>query len=334
LPPSDNETRLNLTHSLREGNFAVFCGAGISKNSGLPLVYEIEKRVLKHLLTNPEEIKEVLDFGMPFELFLDNISQSTEILPLLKIFAQGKPNTTHLFLAKLAKRGCLTTIATTNFDLLIERALAQQGLTEGQDFKKYCAEDDFLKIDFNDVNNEISLFKLHGSVDDPSSIRATIRLVASRTLSQNRARVIEHVFSTGDHAGVMVIGYSCSDVFDITPQIQSINEPKKEIVFVEHFQLNETDCFKKVDAISLKEDKNPFKGFLGKRISCNTDHLVEQLWKTLEPTLGRYEVNSRIEIKTGRPEVFGGRNALSSFRFQASCKLLSGGSSDFQRHGK
>lgn len=272
-----------ISKSIREKELVLFCGAGISKNSGLPLANELKEQILGKLPINEEGRNEIMNSNLPFEAFIEALQENTDISKILDLFEDGKPNTNHILIARLAKHGYIKTIFTTNFDLLIEKALEKEGLRKNKDFEMYYDEEQFARIDFEDIDDElIRVFKIHGSVEDKESIRATLKAVASKTLSEKRMGLIRHIFSTGRHKKVLILGYSCSDEFDITPQIQSINEDHKEVTFVDHSNKEETDNIK------AKIDKNPFKRFPGKRIKCNTDNFIEGIWDSLKEFVGEY----------------------------------------------
>lgn len=273
----------------KEKEFTVFCGAEISRNSGLPLANELKRYILKKLPITDEDIEEIMKSNLPFEAFIETISEDTNISKILDIFKNGKPNTNHILIAKLAKNGYLRTIFTTNFDLLVERALEKEGFEKGKHFDVYCSEDQFSEVDFNNLN-KISVFKIHGSVDNEESIRTTLKSVSSKTLSDKRMNVIRYLFSSGNHKKVLVFGYSCSDEFDITPQVQSIEGSKKEIIFVEHSEIEG------IEDIKIKDVKNPFKKFTGMRIKCDTDNLIKKVWDFFHDIVGEYNfVRSKIE---------------------------------------
>ena len=212
----------------KEKELAVFCGAGISFNSGMPLVNDLKQYILEKLNANDEDIKEIIDSNLPFEGFMEIFSENFGISKILDIFKDGEPNTNHLLIAKLAKRGYLKTIFTTNFDLLIEKALEKEGLERGKDFNTYCNEEQFSEANYDNLD-KICIFKIHGSVDHENSIRTTLKMVARKTLSNKRMNAIRYLFSTGNHEKVLIFGYSCSDEFDITPQqaVPKLKFPEK-----------------------------------------------------------------------------------------------------------
>jgi NAD-dependent SIR2 family protein deacetylase len=268
---------------LEFGQLAIFCGAGISWNSGLPLANELVSYLLEKFFKDKKSkyIEEIKNSNLPFEAFIETLSESITVSEILDIFKDGKPNTNHIWIAKLSKSGYIKTILTTNFDLLIEKALEQEGLRRNKDFDVYFTEEEFSKIDFNSIDDNIKVFKIHGSIEDKDSIRTTLKTVANKSLSDKRMALIRYLFSEGKHKDVFVLGYSCSDEFDITPQIQSIEGCKKEITFIEH----DNSSIEVSEELRIKEDKNPFKNFSGMRIKCNTDKLIEKYWNLMDRAL-------------------------------------------------
>lgn len=268
---------------LEFGQLAIFCGAGISRNSGLPLANELVSYLLDKLFKDKESkyIEEIKNSNLPFEAFIETLSESITVSEILDIFKDGKPNTNHIWIAKLAKSGYIKTVLTTNFDLLIEKALEQEGLKRNKDFDVYFSEEEFSKIDFNNIDDNIKVFKIHGSIEDKNSIRTTLKAVANKSLSDKRMALVRYLFFEGKHKYVFVLGYSCSDEFDITPQIQSIEGCKKEITFIEH----DNSIIEEIEELKIKEDKNPFKNFSGMRIKCNTNRFVEKCWNSMDGAL-------------------------------------------------
>ncbi len=290
----NGEKSLSYSDLLGFRDFAIFCGAGISKNSGLPLANELKQSILERLPVDKKDMDEIMNSILPFEAFIETLSENTDISKILDIFEDGKPNTNHILISKLAKNSYFKTIFTTNFDLLIERALEKEGLKKDEDFKVYCDEEQFSRIDFKDIENKIiRIFKIHGSIEDKNSIRTTLKAVADRSLSDKRMNVIRHLFSAGNHKKVLIFGYSCSDWFDITPQIQNIEKDQKEVIFVEHLEAGKEE----IEDIKIKDRKNPFKKFSGWRIKCNTDKFIERLWSSLEGIIGEEYALSNSETK-------------------------------------
>jgi len=326
----------SLHESIRAGEVVLFCGAGISKNSGLPLANELKEYILGKLPIGETGKNEIMDSNLPFETFIETLSENTDISSLLDLFKDGEPNATHILIARLAKQGCLKTIFTTNFDLLIERALENEGLKRDKDFKVYYNKKKFCGIDLGNLIDDvirrywkikgiefpiwivriirplfynfdesiddgiIRVLKIHGSVEDKASIKITLKGVTNIFIVALSSLFTRYIFSAGNHQKVLVIGYSCSDEFDIIPQIQRIDKNHKKVIFIDHFYNSDSltltlshkgrgDFVEAgIEDIAEKAEKNPFKNFPGKRIKHDTDKFIESLWESLKEIVGIY----------------------------------------------
>src|SRR6266481_1240626 len=241
------EAMHNIAAAARHRQLAIFCGAGISRNSGIPLakdqkeyvleklpfmrsqlfgidkralyqtVQEVSRTSLEQFFANPEEPRLVFKadfpltmekhcpdsemraqwwrlfqstvygktvYALPFEAFWESLGGIHPIERTFRIYTKGEPNTTHAFLAKLAKRNYLQSIVTTNFDLLLEKALRDEHV----DFAVFADEAQFQQIP--NGADRVRLIKIHGSAHDFESIRTTITQLAKRELSEARADVI------------------------------------------------------------------------------------------------------------------------------------------------
>lgn len=271
----------------RPSEFAIFCGAGISKNSGLPLANQLKECVLKRFFLDKKDIPELMRSDLPFEGFMEIIRNKVDISKILDIFALGTPSTNHMFLAKLAKYGLLKTIYTTNFDLLIEKALEREGLHKEKDFRVYSSEEDFSTL-YQNIN-KISIIKIHGSIDNKDSIRTTLKAVASKSLSDERIPAINHMLLINGNTGcktLVILGYSCSDTFDIVPQIRNLKKNLKHMILVVHSKEEA------IEDIRKSNDAYPFKNYSGKCIKTDTDRFIELWWKHLSTKIGKYESES------------------------------------------
>ncbi len=263
--------------SIRSRRLVVFCGAGISFNSGLPLANHLIEAVLQKLNLNDVPHQILQPPQLPFEAFVEALRAESQVTPLLELFNLGQPNTNHILLAKLARRQLLRTVCTTNFDALIEAAFEAEGLQAGSGYNVAFRESEFDSIPWNDPLLA-RLIKLHGSVADTEGMAITLRQVSHHELSLHRQKVIENLFSTGGHADVLVLGYSCSDVFDITPHIETLARKEKRIFFVEHTARDGHEA--EVTELSARSDRNPFRGFAGSlNIRCDTDILMAAIWR-------------------------------------------------------
>lgn len=260
----------------------VFCGAGISYNSGLPVVADLLAYIVTKLDNPALDKRLILRCNLPFEAIIETLREQTDIGPIIGIFQQGGPNVNHIILAKLVKLGIVRTIATTNFDTLIEEAFINEGLVEGQDFV-VCWSDRQFKI-INWKKRVVRILKLHGTANHRKSVQITMARVASRANAPHLRGIINYIFSSGRHKRVIVMGYSCSDHFDISPCIELVGARKREVNIINHFR--GATC--STEPVSHKVNNNPFKQFVaGQRIYCNTDRFIRSIWRRYRSKFGK-----------------------------------------------
>jgi tetratricopeptide (TPR) repeat protein len=353
--PSDViETIDEIAKAINAGETIMFCGAGISYNSGLPVVKDFVRLTLLTLCASRGEVR-VIEKGLkgiedargrsdrliqkvcelaevsgeaihkiidtlPFEAFIETLTHNSRIDKIFDIYDANsykpavEPNANHTFLAKLVAAGKVKTIVTTNFDQLIEKALKSEGNIEERDYDVLYREDEFEKIDW--AQDRIRLIKVHGSVHDKQAMAITLRKVAQKELSEGRANIIRHVYAQGTHKQVLILGYSCSDVFDLSPQIEALEGNLKGVFLVQH------SGGRGVEDIGIRKDKNPFKAFKnGKRLYLNTDQLVEALWESTLPE--PYHVNKG-ETATWKENVDRWHAELVQHRGEASKHVILG----------
>ena len=156
--------------------YSVFCGAGISVNSGIPIVVTLQSYLLRKLGIPDNNIELILNSGMPFEVFMETINELSDISALLCIFDVGQPNHTHKFLANEIRRGRVSCVLTTNFDCHLETALTEVGLIEGEDFR-------VIHDEFQSVNLEAEslicplIVKLHGCYRKTAQLGIVMNIV-------------------------------------------------------------------------------------------------------------------------------------------------------------
>jgi tetratricopeptide (TPR) repeat protein len=309
-----------IANGINTGGTIIFCGAGISRDSGFPVVNDFVPYVLLRLCIGTDEITAIeghlkdiandqqrrdtltkltaekmavsqtainnIINTLPFEAFVETILNRSTNDELLRIFNADayeppvEPNTNHMLLAKVAVAGKVKTIVTTNFDQLIEKAITKAFREDSKhgnfDYDVIYREDDFKHINW--TQERFRLIKIHGSIDDPQAMAITLSAVATQELSLARAEVIRYVFSEGSHKQVLMMGYSCSDVFDVSPQIETLTDNLKQVCLVTH------DRRPNIEDIRKQGLKNPFKAFVNStRLSLGTGDLVKSLWKS---TLG------------------------------------------------
>jgi hypothetical protein len=118
-------------------------------------------------------------------------------------------NKSHTALAKLARAGHLRAVVTTNFDCLIERALA----IEKVEFESFIQMDDFRRLHDRNLtelsaHRAIPVIKIHGSVKMPSSMIDTLqqRLVGRGEL------LADLLIDLLSRHVVLYVGFSAADL--------------------------------------------------------------------------------------------------------------------------
>ncbi len=271
----------DLIKGIKNKETAFFCGAGISIHSGLPSANDLSSRILNKLGLNNEGIKDILNSDLPFEAFIQTVRNNINTDKIIDIFSLGKPNTNHILLARLMKSGLIKTICTTNFDQLIEHALANKTLGVNSRCSVFYDEAHFNDIRWND--NKKKIIKIHGSIENRKNMAITLSQVANQQSSVQRHNIIKNLFSLGPHKNVIIIGYSCSDLFDITPNIEAIRNKLKKVFFIEH-STKQQDCKELqiiAEDIREKKGKNPFRQFEGSwRLYSDTDLIIKTIWNS------------------------------------------------------
>ena len=253
----------NFLFNIPSGHMSIFFGAGVSFNSGLPLANELKKEILNQF--NMSNYWNML-MDIPFENFMEFLCGfADKNLALLNIFNLGEPCLFHLLIAHLIRYERIQNIMTTNFDLLLEKACqknrtALQRLYTEQQFKK-------VKIEAP------CYIKIHGSIENIKSSRIFLKDISKIENIQCRDKILKYFFSDSNEEYIIVFGYSCSDVFDITPFLNTLTRPKKRVIFIEHHN--------KCKKIKISRNKGCFKNFRGFTIQCDTNQLIEK-WATKE----------------------------------------------------
>lgn len=221
---------LNLIYTLIDNRrFMVFCGAGISKNSGIPPVTPLLTKVLSSLGCEEGHIKSLFSSSFPFEAIMENFKERVDILKFINVFNLKNPNSNHYLIAWLAKHHYLNTIVTTNFDENIEFALQSFGLSKQDD---YIVITDFLNFNIETFGDKIVLLKLHGSIQNPESVLANMSKIANRKNSTLMLDVLQQIFNSNRFENILVLGYSFSDHFDINPALLNMPKCDKSIYYI------------------------------------------------------------------------------------------------------
>ncbi len=276
--------------------FALFCGAGISFNSGIPLAGQIQHEILAEVLLrqipkhcswashplgddhmkSKKRIGKILKTKVPFEVIME-AALMRGCDEILEVFNSRTPNRNHLSIASLTNHGVVKTIFTTNFDTLIEQAM-DKAVGESEEELKRCSysvlhESDHVRSwSGTEASGDVVLIKLHGCISDISSLKTTISKVAERQLADSVRPPLEALLQTGPHDTVVFTGYSFSDAFDINPVIDSIDSSSKQLIWLDH-------AAKQCDIRSFADIRTPnvLSKFNGWRIRCDTAEFINCL---------------------------------------------------------
>jgi hypothetical protein len=102
------------------------------------------------------------------------------------------------------RQGKISTICTTNFDLLIECALKREGMKPHVDYDLLYKSDQFTRIRIS-LQKPV-VVKIHGSIEDKKQMAITLNEVARGDRYLERENIIKDIFSTGPHEDVLVLG--------------------------------------------------------------------------------------------------------------------------------
>jgi tetratricopeptide (TPR) repeat protein len=259
---------MTLKDLLNPDRWTILAGAGCSidapscQPSGNAMINAIVR-----FACPPSEVEKILAlreirFEALVEAFRDAIDPE---LRLIDYFAQcDRPNLQHFFLAEMLRRGHF--VVTTNFDLLVERAL----LASGAPPDNVCPV--ITRADFENVRNPQSLFeagkllviKLHGSTfnaisgeNTRQSLIATIQALGSEKEGLDIFQVEPYkqalVHQAFEDRTVVVLGYSGSDDFDVVPTLMALPN-LRNLVWVNHVQESAGARLVEVETVDGRSD--------------------------------------------------------------------------------
>lgn len=214
----------------QNNNIRFLCGAGISRDSGMPVVNNYLETLFKETGFNDYEIGQLLTRELPFEFWIEEYQKFNPdfFIELIRIYSNNifVPNKNHLLLSLIIKSNICNEIYTTNFDQLLEKSLKSQNI----EFS-LCYEDNHFKAITNSINR---IIKLHGTAENVDSICTTIKNIAQKRYSDDFKNIITNMISYEENVTLVILGYSCSDIFDICPIIEQYNLKHVKVIYIEH----------------------------------------------------------------------------------------------------
>lgn len=196
------------------GRLALFCGAGISvtQPAGLPAARELMRRAIVHFTGDHAVL--FADHGLRPEVLFGLIERPAPDALMTFLHRQltaGRPNANHLFASWLLWHG--NPVVTTNFDTLIEDNRAPVPRLIERDRMPTGAT---------------ALFKIHGSIDRPQSLVATMDQVGRGLRPWQVARL--KACTKG--RTLLVLGYSGLDQLDIMPVLAECEY--RRVIWIDH----------------------------------------------------------------------------------------------------
>ena len=164
---------------LKSKKTILFCGAGISFRSGIPVVKGFLEYLLSKIGVEQHHISEYVNSQVPFESTVEIIRRFVDITLLLQTFDNNNPNINHELIANLIRDKFLSVVITTNFDENIETALVKLNLIKDRDFLVYS---DINAMPSVIISNMPVILKVHGTISNVNSLLLEIQKVATKKI--------------------------------------------------------------------------------------------------------------------------------------------------------
>ncbi|MGC8691160.1 MAG: SIR2 family protein [Caldisericum sp.] len=197
-----------------EKKFALFVGAGVSKDAEVPTAWDLMLKTASLLYAaENNEIKESINYEewflnsnyakMSYSELIENLYPTYPAQQdfLQQYLGSRKPGKVHELIAELARRGIIRAIVTTNFDHYIEDALKGKGL----DIQVISTEEDLTNSEPLIQCKKVRIYKPHGDLGKGMLRNTPVDL---ERLPQQIEDELVRVLSVH---GVMVLGYSGRD---------------------------------------------------------------------------------------------------------------------------
>ncbi|MBD3230788.1 MAG: tetratricopeptide repeat protein, partial [Candidatus Lokiarchaeota archaeon] len=294
--------------------FLVGAGCSVDAPSCIPAGREMMNKIIKYTCQQSEIDKlleiEQLRFEQLVEIIRDRLDPGLKIIDYYGLC--DKPNIQHFFLAEMLKKGHF--VMTTNFDFLIEYALIQSGVPEG-DIVPVITKKDFMtyncpQVLFND--NKKAVYKIHGSTKNIITNKGTRDSLVATIQAFGLGKEGESIFqiepfkrpmfeNISRNRTLVMIGYSGNDDFDIIPTLKLLKDVEN-IIWIDY--ITNDGGIEQIYEIDDKTSKNTEKANKATRIlegiysmknakniyyiKCNTSRLLKDLLK-INPLLNPNE---------------------------------------------
>ncbi len=275
----------------------IFFGAGVSLNSGIPIVKNIVEDgkivqeglvdvILDNICSEHDDKVVVKEAGLPFEGFIETLMLTGNIDPILDIFEIGNPNHFHKLMAELAMIGKVVTFVTTNFDRHLEDAMTSLGMVEGKNYIVTVIEP-HTEFARTTVDELVTIYKLHGDINNRDNLGITLRNVSSKPNQIKISAFFNFFDDTFAGKKIYFFGYSCSDEFDITPALEKLGGDQNSHLSVQFIDHNRDVTLENALSKCISEE-SLFNNWSGEKISVDTDNYLASLAKS-------YQLNFEID---------------------------------------
>ncbi|MDP4267060.1 MAG: SIR2 family protein [Bacteroidota bacterium] len=214
---------------------ALLIGAGVSASAGIPLLNDI-KGIIE---TKYPGIKNICDQDS-FMNYMKELPNDERKKLINWIIEKSKLNDAHKYIAALIKSGFINRVLTSNFDTLLEKALAEENIFPG--IYDISASENFKM----EAVTDRSIFRLYGHKDRIVILDSEIQW------GEHYNKVKKVIEDTIENQTLIVIGYSGKDdpVFNHIIKYEKFNN---KLFWVGHKENEPTDIVRKT---ILKEEEN------------------------------------------------------------------------------
>lgn len=213
----------------------IFAGAGISvpPPSSCPTWDTLKREILNALSARlssvrniKKDVEELSNLDMRPELFMTCMTAMFErgfVVEMVCGLNSGEPNLNHSLIALLAREQIVRSIITTNFDNYLERELDSSWVNS-----RVIRDDDEVPAGYTPSGNPLPVFKPHGCLSKPSSLR--MRLNEIQILSDSKKNLLQQL-TYG--IPLLIMGYSGNDE-DFFPVLEESihNNPTETCIVV------------------------------------------------------------------------------------------------------
>ncbi|PER19504.1 SIR2 family protein [Bacillus cereus] len=197
---SNKENMEKLIKKIRRGEVILWAGAGFSYYTSLPTGNELANKIVEEMPADYREEFENKSLPEVSEEFVQmNHGSKTELMKILdeNINIEHENIEYHKKLTEILQ---IKKIVTTNYDDLFEKAYGKRDIS-------VIIKNSQVPL----ANKRVSLYKIHGDINDPDSIVLTKSDYNNFFSSSNNEAVWTKIKTLMDEASILFVGYSLED---------------------------------------------------------------------------------------------------------------------------